>query len=164
MSSEQSNMKQQFALRLQVALERAYSGRLPSLSTVARDLSLRAPHLPHVSTEAVRKWLRGSAIPQSPRMRALADWLGDDLLEALEQTHTPHLGSGFASQPKSSHQITPLAYQDAMNALRNLSDADFKLVLKLIKSLSRKPALADSNDGLSSARILTPEQSRAANP
>lgn len=89
MANDTGDLKQRFAEQLAQSLKKAYGGRMPSLSTIARDVSLRYPHLPHVSTEAVRQWLRGKAIPQSPRMQALANWLGKDLLLVLEDANSP---------------------------------------------------------------------------
>lgn len=160
------NLKRLFARQLELSLRRAYGGQMPSLATVARDLSLRFPHLPHVSTETVRKWLRGLAIPQSPRMQALATWLGDDLLQALD-TRAQETGRGLkrlgrsAPGPKT-HPIDLNHISDHTsdhvsnyfsrhgtegNAGRNptveallesLSASDYELVLKLAESLAAK--------------------------
>jgi hypothetical protein len=66
MTSDIKSMKQQFALQLKKCLELQYGGCVPSISTVARDFSLKANHLSHVSGETVRKWLRAETIPQYP--------------------------------------------------------------------------------------------------
>ena len=109
MTDSIDNLKQRFAKQLAESLRKAYGGRMPSLSTIARDVSLRYPHLPHVSTEAVRKWLRGKAIPQSPRMQALANWLGKDLLLVLEDANSP-VYIGNQSNNRSATESTAHSY------------------------------------------------------
>lgn len=139
MPEDQSLMRDRFAVQLRSLLSRAYDGRVPSLSSVARDLSLRAPHLPHVSTEAVRKWLNGKAIPQSPRMQTLVEWLGEELLEPFEQSDVrtmnkaPYFASGYGGYggfAVSRHQLLDL--------IGALSEADQKLIYKLVQALSKK--------------------------
>lgn len=136
------NLKQRFAQQLAVSLRSAYGGTLPSLSTIARDLSLRFPYLPHVSTETVRKWLRGAAIPQSPRMQALATWLGDDLLQVLntkQQTmnRSHHQLSHFPGQGDANPaDCGTLA--NLVNLLNLLSESDQALVAQLVESLATK--------------------------
>ncbi len=147
MSIDSSDMKHQFSRQLVLLLERAYGGRVPSLSVLARDLSLRAPHLPHVSTEAVRKWLRGNAIPQSPRMQVLVEWLGDDLLEPLTQTnHYPH---GQSPPTQANRQNDSLVLGTAMKLLESLDKSDQKLVLKLLQSLATKEKANAPDNSLS---------------
>lgn len=126
-------MKKRFADRLQMLLKQRYGGMLPSLSVLARDISLWAPHLPHVSGEAVRKWLRGDAIPQSPRMQSLADWLGDELLEPFEQTQQNDRGSLRVQRPNHGGLTLSLAAQ-----IEALSPTDYKLIVKLVRSLAEK--------------------------
>ena len=133
------DIKIRFARQLELSLRKAYGGKLPSLSSLARDFSLRSPHLPHVSTETVRKWLRGSAIPQSPRMQALATWLGEDLLLILNQ----HSESSFVSV--ASHQPphdlpapTTSGNLTIQQLFDSLSPADLDLVIRLAQSLANK--------------------------
>ena len=87
MGTDIESMKHQFASQLKKCLELHYGGRLRSISTIARDFSLKANHLPHVSGETVRKWLRAETIPQYPRVQSLADWLGPELLLPFENWH-----------------------------------------------------------------------------
>lgn len=96
-----NNIKQAFSAKLQDGLKRAYGGRLPAISTVARDFALKAPHLPHVSDETIRKWLRGSCLPHVSRMQILIDWLGPALREPFEK---PVLALQLSSQ-QHSHSI-----------------------------------------------------------
>lgn len=125
------DIKTNFSRDLTAALKRAYGGRLPSLSTVARDLALRSPHLPHVSTETVRKWIRGAAIPQSPRMQALSQWLGEDITKSLQQASNgavckvePHL-TGYDIANKEM----------AITLFEQLNTDDQILIINIIQSL-----------------------------
>ncbi len=136
------NLKQRFALQLALSLRSAYGGTLPSLSTIARDLSLRFPYLPHVSTETVRKWLRGVAIPQSPRMQALATWLGDDLLQVLNTKQQPvaqsnHQRNSFAGQI-GDISADGSKISNIVSLLDLLSENDQALVVQLVESLATK--------------------------
>lgn len=161
MSADSSGMKHQFSRQLVLLMERAYGGRIPSLSVLARDLSLRAPHLPHVSTEAVRKWLRGNAIPQSPRMKVLVDWLGDDLLDPLTQTNQyPHWQSPAT---QANRQNDPMALSTAMKLLESLEQSDQKLVIRLLHSLASKPKANAPNNSLADG-YATPESDSTPNP
>lgn len=142
------DLKQRFAQQLEMSLRQAYGGTLPSLSTIARDLSLRFPYLPHVSTETVRKWLRGVAIPQSPRMQALATWLGDDLMQVLN-TKPQAMGSLSnwpTRQPNHLGEISDASITDKSNhvsivkLLDSLSATDYELVVRLVESLATRSA------------------------
>jgi hypothetical protein len=136
-------MKQLFSRQFKLSLEKTYNGRLPSLAVIARDLSLKSPHLPHVSNEAVRKWLRGSAIPQSPRMQTLVDWLGEELLEPLAKTKQTNGGNGNGSNSlngwNNAHERADALNKQALFTLiDSLEPADYKLMVRLIRSLSEK--------------------------
>lgn len=125
-------MKREFASHLKKCLEANYGGRIPSFSKIARDFSLRAPHLPHVSGETVRKWLRAESIPQYPRMQSLADWLGSDLFVPFEnwQSNTAHQSNGNANSV-SSEELMRL-----FTVLQKLHREDFNLVIRLAEKLS----------------------------
>lgn len=65
--------KQGFARRLAESLGHAGYPLKPAV--VAREFNLRYWGRP-VSLQAVRKWLRGEAIPTQDKLMALAEWLG----------------------------------------------------------------------------------------
>ncbi|MCD8515965.1 MAG: hypothetical protein LRY61_01595 [Burkholderiaceae bacterium] len=142
------DLKQRFAQQLEMSLRQAYGGTLPSLSTIARDLSLRFPYLPHVSTETVRKWLRGVAIPQSPRMQALANWLGDDITQVLNTKPQAMgtMGGWSMRQPSHSGDMSDVTianknnHASILNLLDSLSATDYELVVRLAESLASKSA------------------------
>jgi|LakMenEpi03Aug12_release.lakeMendotaPanAssembly.Ray.scaffolds.fasta_scaffold497642_2 hypothetical protein len=134
MSPEIKEMKHQFAIQLKKCLENQYGGRIPSISTIARDFSLKANHLPHVSGETVRKWLRAETIPQYPRVQSLSDWLGPELLIPFENwTHR--------SPPTSTENNVHITNEEVTRCthlLQKLTRDDFNLILKLIGKLHYK--------------------------
>jgi hypothetical protein len=65
--------KQAFTKRLKEALRKA-GVDAASFARVAREFNLRYGGDP-VSTQAVRKWLTGGALPSQDKIRALAMWL-----------------------------------------------------------------------------------------
>ena len=141
MSLEIEPMKQQFAAQLKKCLEIHYGGRLPSISTIARDFSLKANHLPHVSGETVRKWLRAETIPQYPRVQSLADWLGPELLLPFENWH-PSNGSHHNGDEGI---ITPDEAMRFMLMIQKLSRDDFNLLIRLADKLQAKKNADESN-------------------
>jgi len=139
MSSDIDSMKYQFAVQLKKCLELHYGGRIPSIATIARDFSLKANHLPHVSGEKVRKWLRAETIPQYPRVQSLADWLGPELLLPFENWHPNH---GHSHNGQSTHgknvSITPDEAMQFMSMIQKLARDDFNLILTLAEKLQTK--------------------------
>src|SRR4051812_6215299 len=65
--------KQAFTKRLKDALRKA-GVDTGSYTRVAREFNLRYPGDP-VSTQAVRKWVMGEALPSQDKIRALGLWL-----------------------------------------------------------------------------------------
>lgn len=78
-------VKQAFSTRLVESLKQFYGGRLPSIARIARDFSLKSPHLAHVSSETIRKWIRGESLPHISRMQVLIDWFGPQIAAPFEQ-------------------------------------------------------------------------------
>lgn len=149
MSSDIESMKHQFAAQLKKCLELKYGGRLPSISTIARDFSLKANHLPHVSGETVRKWLRAETIPQYPRVQSLADWLGPELLLPFENWHPSngqsHNGHAHNGQTSNGDEvvITPDEAMRFMLMIQKLARDDFTLILKLAEKLHARRVTED---------------------
>lgn len=134
MTPEIKEMKQRFALQLKKCLETRYGGRVPSISTIARDFSLQSNHLPHVSGETVRKWLRAETIPQYPRVQCLSDWLGPELLLPFEHWQPKCVN------PKRSenHHITSDETIRLMSMIQQLALDDFDLLYRLADKLHSK--------------------------
>jgi len=65
--------KQDFSKRLKEAIRRARID-ISSATLIAREFNLRY-HGDAVSTQAVRKWLSGDALPTQDKIRALGLWL-----------------------------------------------------------------------------------------
>lgn len=150
------SVKTRFAKQLRLSLCMVYGGSLPSLSTIARDLSLRFPHLPHVSTETVRKWLHGSALPQSPRMQALATWLGDDILEVLRAEQVTG-GRTTTGRQLGYHEVDSFSHEaEVKSLLASLSPSDLEIMLKLARSLVKKEKTVES--ALNTVSPIIPEQ------
>ncbi len=66
--------QERFAERLNQALDAARYQRAGA-SRVAREFNLRFPEKA-VTVHAVRKWIKGDAIPTQDKLLALAQWLG----------------------------------------------------------------------------------------
>ena len=144
MSSDIEPMKQKFSTQLKKCLEAHYGGRLPSISTIARDFSLKANHLPHVSGETVRKWLRAETIPQYPRVQSLADWLGPELLLPFENWH-PGNGKNHIGE---EGMITPDEAMQLMLMIQKLARDDFNLLQRLAEKLQAKKNSENLNHSL----------------
>lgn len=124
-----NSLKKSFSKELLTSLQREYGGRVPSIATVARDFSLRAPHLKHISGEAIRKWLSGSSVPHMSRMSVLVEWLGPELREVFERkTNCARLYNN------STEVATPLQRELIETALR-LSTQDTMAALTLLRDL-----------------------------
>ena len=134
MANDMIEMKRQFSSHLKKCLENRYGGRMPSFSTIARDLSLNATHLPHVSAETVRKWIRGDTIPHYPRMQSLADWLGSELIEPFEHWHASNITNGQSHESR----VTPEEAMRFVVLAQNLGREEFNLVMRLAEKLQSK--------------------------
>lgn len=124
-------LKVEFSEQFVKSLKDFYGGRIPSFATVARDFSLRAPHLPHVSAETVRQWARGAAVPHVSRMQVLVDWLGPGVAASFDR-HSKVLVAG-----------KPDSQDHALGNALNLTSAhhdhgapDEQYLLELMHSLS----------------------------
>jgi len=127
-------MKRQFAGQLKKCLEVHYGGRIPSLSTIARDFSLKANHLPHVSGETVRKWLRAETIPQYPRVQSLADWLGPELLLPFKNWQLNNR-INISTNSSEIKTITPEEATELMEIVQNLARDEFNLIMMIAQKL-----------------------------
>lgn len=102
-------IKSEFADQFTRCLKAFYQGRLPSFAKIARDFSLRAPHLPHVSAETVRHWVRGSSLPHVSRMQVLVDWLGPDVASSFDK----HARELLAGRPAPNSNMLFNGFQEA---------------------------------------------------
>lgn len=143
-------MKYQFAAQLKKCLELHYGGRLPSISTIARDFSLKANHLPHVSGETVRKWLRAETIPQYPRVQSLTDWLGPDLLLPFENWQPKNTKALHIPNPNNQpacDDVIVISTDETMRLMlliQKLAHEEFNLIFKLAEKLHSKNIIKNS--------------------
>lgn len=159
-------IKSDFADQFTRCLKAFYQGRLPSFAKIARDFSLRAPHLPHVSAETVRHWVRGSSLPHVSRMQVLVDWLGPEVAASFDN-HARALLSGkpsiqsnqlFTTLPsltinneqQASEETTPA---ELLTVLNRLTEQERQAIMEiaqllLIKHLNRKQPNSDDEQEL----------------
>ena len=150
-------IKSEFADQFTRCLKAFYQGRLPSFAKIARDFSLRAPHLPHVSAETVRHWVRGSSLPHVSRMQVLVDWLGPEVASSFD-SHARALLSGrpaplsnqlFAVLPdgiqeSASTDATPA---ELIAVLNRLNDQERQAVFEIAQLLVARHGNATQGNG-----------------
>lgn len=150
-------IKSDFADQFARCLKAFYQGRLPSFAKIARDFSLRAPHLPHVSAETVRHWVRGSSLPHVSRMQVLVDWLGPEVAASFD-THAKALLSGrpaplsnqlFAVQPEASQQsaVADATPAEVIAVLNRLNDQERQAVYEIAQLLVARHSNAAKGNG-----------------
>lgn len=139
-SDDLALLRQKWSQQLTLSLKEAYGGRMPSLSTVSRDLALRSSYLPQVSNETVRKWIRGDSIPSAIAILALANWLGDEILLPLSATQ----GIGFKGDTSNlgySDSCADLAdtvgLDQLVSTFQRLGPREQALVFSLVQALSK---------------------------
>lgn len=139
-------LRKRFAEQLTRSIKKAYAGKKPSYAVIARDYSLRSRN-GAVSSETIRKWMLGIAIPQASRLQTLIGWLGTDIADVL------HI---FSEQPsinqkddfnlhsqlrETSHQYSfrngSEDYLDRhiLQLIKNLSMRDRNMVLTMLEAL-----------------------------
>ena len=151
-------VKQAFSMELIESLKRAYGGRLPAIAAIARDFSLKAPHLSHVSTETIRKWIRGESLPHISRMQVLIDWLGPQMANPFEQ---PVMAIKFAKQQNTAAtnhngnvHCNPVfaephpIHDQLINVIDQLNEKECQSILAIAK------LLADKNSAIEEPEIL----------
>lgn len=159
-------IKSEFADQFTRCLKAFYQGRLPSFAKIARDFSLRAPHLPHVSAETVRHWVRGSSLPHVSRMQVLVDWLGSDVAASFDN-HSRALLTGKAgvqsnqlfnndstltnnNEPQAGQETTPAELLAVLNRLTEQERQAVKQIaqLLLVKHLHNQQPNSDDDQAL----------------
>lgn len=129
-------IKSDFADQFSRCLKAFYKGRLPSFAKIARDFSLRAPHLPHVSAETVRHWVRGTSLPHVSRMQVLVDWLGPEVAASFD-SHARALLSG-RPVAQSNQLITPLTELNQQSLASVITSAKLLAVLESLNDQERQ--------------------------
>lgn len=129
-------IKSEFADQFTRCLKAFYQGRLPSFAKIARDFSLRAPHLPHVSAETVRHWVRGASLPHVSRMQVLVDWLGPEVASSFD-SHAKALFSGRPA-PKSNQLFVGLQAAGLQSEPADATQAELVAVLSRLNEQERQ--------------------------
>jgi len=126
--------KQGFSKRLKEAMRKARVD-VSSPTRIAREFNLRY-HGDPVSTQAVRKWLSGNALPSQDKIRALGLWLD-------VTAHWLRFGEAERKderQPLAARQETGSYRLDhgwPSKKFELLSDAHKRMVLEMVHALLR---------------------------
>lgn len=152
-------IKSEFADQFTKCLKGHYKNRLPSFAKIARDFSLRAPHLPHVSAETVRHWVRGTSLPHVSRMQVLVDWLGSEVAASFD-IHARALLAGrplaqsnrLVSLNTKDDQIqqssnNDVGTQELVNVLDRLNDGERKAIFEIALLLISRHRPPGSGNG-----------------
>lgn len=136
------HVKQAFSVELVESLKRAYGGQMPSIATVARDFSLKSPHLTHVSNETIRKWIRGESLPHVSRMQVLIEWLGpclatpfDKPVSALQFRQEIFLSKTVTKN--SNGEFHP-AHDELLEIIEKLTERECQGILAIARLLAEK--------------------------
>ena len=148
-----SHLKVDFSRQLAEGLKSFYGGRLPSFATIARDFSLRAPHLTHLSAETVRQWIRGQALPHVSRMQVLVDWLGPQMTASYDHSHHSNdllngkpdeknhsLGNAVGFQQSEPHERNAPDEEHLLHLMHSLSIEEQQAVIEIAELLAFKGA------------------------
>lgn len=141
-------VKQDFSVALVDGLKQVYGGRMPSIAVVARDFSLKSPHLPHISGETLRKWIRGESLPQYSRMQVLIEWLGNDITlpfnkpgQVIQQVQRYETTNGQSNGNGHRHQVTnqyhPI-HDQLVSILDQLNENECQSILTIAQLLVEK--------------------------
>lgn len=129
-------IKSDFADQFTRCLKAFYKGPLPSFAKIARDFSLRAPHLPHVSAETVRHWVRGTSLPHVSRMQVLVDWLGPEVAASFDN-HAKALLSGRPA-PNSNQLFNRLSEANQQSDSPESTQTELLAVLNRLNDQERQ--------------------------
>jgi hypothetical protein len=126
--------KQAFSKRLKEALRKA-GVDAAGYAKVAREFNLRYPGDP-VSTQAVRKWLTGGALPSQDKIRAMALWLdvGVHWLRFGEADRKQDRAQIGTRQDAAPYKAEPAWVARKFDALE---DSHKRMVLEMVHALLR---------------------------
>lgn len=126
--------KEAFTKRLKEALRKA-GVDAASFARIAREFNLRYGGDP-VSTQAVRKWLTGGALPSQDKIRALAMWLdvGVHWLRFGEAERKQDRAQAGTRQDSASYKADPVWVARKFDSLE---DSHKRIVLEIVHALLR---------------------------
>lgn len=136
-SNKKVDLTALFSIVLREQLKIYYRGELPSCAKIARDFSARAPHLQSISSETVRKWLTGAALPHSARMAVLIEWLGKELESTFNPATFLAKTRGLNGLSTTAESMPPLlTATELIKFYSTLSQRDKQTISTLMRSLS----------------------------
>lgn len=139
-------LRKRFAEQLTRSIKKAYAGKKPSYAVIARDYSLRS-RTGAVSSETIRKWMLGIAIPQASRLQTLIGWLGTELADVLNifsehpnvhpnNNRRPYpLISDINQQYSFGNGSEEYMDKHILELIKNLSKRDRNMVISMLEAL-----------------------------
>lgn len=133
------NEKQAFSARLLQAMHQAQI-QVRSPTRLTLEFNLRYPGKP-VTTQAVRKWLLGGAIPSQDKIFTLAKWLGvsTEWLRFGENTYAKYAKgeTGKRIYTDQDRQAYLVSDAELCSDINKLSDAHKKIIREMVSTLLR---------------------------
>lgn len=132
-----------FAECMKACIKRAYDGKIPSYAIIARDFSLRSCDGKSISSESIRKWMTGKALPHSQRLSTLVNWLGAEIAsslslhsnELIDKENSYHSGGNKTQTSSLPNQSEIVNEESLFKSIQNLSYRDRKIILSLLRTL-----------------------------
>lgn len=115
-------------------------GKIPSSARIARDFTLASPDgIEPISVETIRKWLLGTNLPQSARMRTLCNWLGFNASALDDAFKTQSKGneiSNFNTEKSIDSEIVHL-----LQSFGELQESERQTVLEIVDLYRRSKVI-----------------------
>lgn len=132
--------KQDFAQRLQAAMQAA--GYAPRPAVLEREFNTRYWGR-SVTLQAVRRWLRGEALPSQDKLQVLAEWLKVEPHELRFGTRVTR--SVQAYRERWDEKLNPVD-REALDAFLRLPAAQRRLIREVILTFARVHAQETAPD------------------
>ncbi len=117
-----------FSDKLKQKLSSKYKKQV-SVTFFVNEFNLRANGTNVISYEAGRKWINGRSIPETSKLKVLADWLGDDLLDLFHAVQAEDLSNEHHKNSDNLHEILHSLFDD-LNSKNQIAILINILVLK----------------------------------
>jgi hypothetical protein len=115
-------------------------GKIPSSAVIARDFTLASPEgIEPISVETVRKWLLGTNLPQSARMRTLCNWLGFDAA-VLDGGFKP-ANNGIGANNLKTEKSIDSEMVHLLHSFGELQESERQTVLEIVELYRRSKAI-----------------------
>lgn len=129
-------------------LKRVYDGKIPPYAIIARDFSLRSRDGKSITSESIRKWMTGKALPHTQRLNDLIHWLGEEIafsfalqpnaVRGKEQSNVS--GGSQSGVPLSLHLSQTESDEYLFNLIQNLSYYDRKVMVAILRTFKKNQA------------------------